>query len=273
MNPKDHLNLTREELYDLVWAKPMTEVGQAFHVSDRAIAKLCVKKQVPFPPRGYWAKKKAGKYTPKPSLPEVVANSITDRKSRVTPSGQTSAMPKFCSVADERKEIIKKALNAFRKPLSEAVDYKVRIEKWRCDYSFGLNPLYDPLHYDAGASFLHGAPYSEHRDLFLYGVFLEPKRLKQRKFQALISRQLYLDEKVIEKYLHEYEETPPKSVGAFMRQNDATLAILFIPDDAFMLILQNAAANKINFMTLRGEILRYGRGNIFAYSFLEEQDE
>ena len=36
----DHLKLTREELYSLVWSKPMTEVGQDFQISDRAMAKI-----------------------------------------------------------------------------------------------------------------------------------------------------------------------------------------------------------------------------------------
>lgn len=36
--------------------------------------------------------------------------------------------------------------------------------------------------------------------------------------------------------------------------------------DAFALVLQNTVANKIKFMTLRGEKLRYGRGKIYRYS-------
>jgi len=67
MIPKDHLKLTREELHDLVWAKPMTQVAKDFQISDRALAKICARKQVPVPPRGYWAKKSAGKNVPKPS--------------------------------------------------------------------------------------------------------------------------------------------------------------------------------------------------------------
>jgi hypothetical protein len=64
----NHLRLTREELYSLVWARPMTEVGLGFQISDRAMAKLCARKQVPVPPRGYWAKKNAGKSVPKSPL-------------------------------------------------------------------------------------------------------------------------------------------------------------------------------------------------------------
>jgi hypothetical protein len=45
----------------MVWAKPMKEVGQDFQISDRTMAKICARKQVPVPSRGYWAKKNAGK--------------------------------------------------------------------------------------------------------------------------------------------------------------------------------------------------------------------
>ena len=38
-------------------------------------------------------------------------------------------------------------------------------------------------------------------------------------------------------------------------------------------LMQNAAAHKIKFMTLRGEKLRYGRGDIYRYSLQEEQEE
>jgi hypothetical protein len=107
----------------------------------------------------------------------------------------------------------------------------------------------------------------------LYGAFLEPKRLKQKRFEAQLSRHSHLDEKIIEKHLQEYEEKPPKSVGAFQKHNNSTIAILFVPEDAFALVMQNAECNKINFMTLRGQTRRYGRGNIYSFSLLEELDE
>ena len=273
MSKKDHLRLTREELYSLVWAKPMTEVGQDYQISDRAMAKACARQQVPVPPRGYWAKRNAGKVAPLPPLPEFVAKPSMERKNRVSPARETSEKRKFRSVFEERNQTIKKALKEFRKPLSEAVDYIVRIEKWRCDYSFGLNPSFNPLHRDTGTSFLYEKPYSEYRDLVLNGVFLEPARLKQKKFEARLARQPYLDEETIEENLHRYAESPPRSVGAFLKHNLSIMAFLSIPEDAFALVVQNAAAHKIKFMTLRGQKLRYGHGHIYRYTLQEEQDE
>jgi len=50
----------RKELYDLVWAQPVTKVAKQFGVSDVAIAKACRKLKVPLPGRGYWARKQNG---------------------------------------------------------------------------------------------------------------------------------------------------------------------------------------------------------------------
>lgn len=56
---------SKEELSNLVWSMPTTEVASKFGVSDKAIEKLCNKLGVKKPPRGYWAKVKAGKITPR----------------------------------------------------------------------------------------------------------------------------------------------------------------------------------------------------------------
>jgi len=54
------LTLTREELYELVWSKPMVELAKDFGISDVAVAKRCRRLGVPVPGRGYWARVAAG---------------------------------------------------------------------------------------------------------------------------------------------------------------------------------------------------------------------
>jgi hypothetical protein len=61
--------LTRQELYDLVWAHPRTELAERLGVSDVAIGKACARENVPAPPRGHWARQSAGKPTRQPDLP------------------------------------------------------------------------------------------------------------------------------------------------------------------------------------------------------------
>ena len=70
------LRLTREQLYDLVWVKPMTKVAKELGISDVMLARICAQKDVPRPPRGYWANLGSGKkrrtYV-KPPLPDLIS--------------------------------------------------------------------------------------------------------------------------------------------------------------------------------------------------------
>ena len=53
--------LSRQDLYDAVWAKPMREVSRDLGVSDVGLAKLCRRHAIPTPERGYWSKLRHGK--------------------------------------------------------------------------------------------------------------------------------------------------------------------------------------------------------------------
>lgn len=53
-------SLTRRELYDLVWSKPVAKVAVELGISGVAVKKICDKHRVPVPGRGYWAKLAAG---------------------------------------------------------------------------------------------------------------------------------------------------------------------------------------------------------------------
>ncbi|PWG61495.1 hypothetical protein [Sediminicurvatus halobius] len=61
--------VTREQLYEEVWAEPMTKVAARYDVSSSFLARVCAALNVPRPPRGHWAKLAAGKPSPRPALP------------------------------------------------------------------------------------------------------------------------------------------------------------------------------------------------------------
>ena len=63
--------LTRRELYDLVWARPMMHVAAQFGVTGTGLAKICERYAIPTPPRGYWAKLQHGKKVKREPLVEV----------------------------------------------------------------------------------------------------------------------------------------------------------------------------------------------------------
>lgn len=73
-------DITREELFALVWDKPTQEVAKEIGVSDVAISKRCARLQVPKPPRGYWARVRSGQTPRRPPL--AAFKEEVDRKRR-----------------------------------------------------------------------------------------------------------------------------------------------------------------------------------------------
>lgn len=69
-------DLSRKELYDLVWQKPIIQVAKEYGLSDRGLGKLCAKYQIPVPPRGYWQKIRNGQEIKIPKLEKI--NNLDD---------------------------------------------------------------------------------------------------------------------------------------------------------------------------------------------------
>lgn len=63
------MNLSRRQLYDLVWSKPILSLAKEYGFSDVGFSKICRRHNIPLPPRGYWAKISAGLQVAKPALP------------------------------------------------------------------------------------------------------------------------------------------------------------------------------------------------------------
>lgn len=64
-------SVSRERLYEEVWAEPMTTVALRYKVSGSFLARVCTWLNVPRPERGYWAKLAVGKVSKRPPLPEA----------------------------------------------------------------------------------------------------------------------------------------------------------------------------------------------------------
>ena len=77
MSQPETVTLTREQLYDLVWSKPMTEIAAEFGVSSVAFAKHCKKLGVPRPSRGYWQQLQWGQGLERDSLPPRTSATLT----------------------------------------------------------------------------------------------------------------------------------------------------------------------------------------------------
>jgi hypothetical protein len=275
MYPARHLSLTREQLYQLVWSKPMQHLAKDYGISDRAMAKLCARNQVPVPPRGYWAKKNSGYKVVRPPLPAFVAKE-KPKPEPPEPEVQKPAKKKAkpSNAWEDREKKIKQILRDHRRRLSDGVHYSVLIDSWSCDYSFGLNANFNPLrrrkdNWDS----IYSEPFDETRWLVFKGKFLEPPQLKEQEVEVNLAPRPHLNEAERSKYLDEYSEDPPKGVGSLHKQKPYSLCFVSIPEDAMNIVLKTASANKITFIILYGEKLRHRRASIFRFSLQEKLEE
>ena len=103
---KKPVEVSREDLYRKVWQMPMNRLAGEYGISGNGLAKICDRLNVPYPPRGWWAKKAAGKKvviyrlpSPEPSTLQNVRISPTAPKSRVQEvPAEVQAIVKFALV-------------------------------------------------------------------------------------------------------------------------------------------------------------------------------
>ena len=69
------MTVSRHQLYDEVWAEPMTTVAKRYHVSSSFLARVCERLGVPRPPRGFWAQRAVGIKLEQPPLPKPAPGS------------------------------------------------------------------------------------------------------------------------------------------------------------------------------------------------------
>lgn len=65
------IKIGRAELFERVWSLPMSKLAEGWGISGNGLKKVCRWVQIPVPPRGYWAKLKAGHRLKRPSLPAL----------------------------------------------------------------------------------------------------------------------------------------------------------------------------------------------------------
>jgi hypothetical protein len=63
--------VSREELYEQVWARPMMKVAADYGITGTALKKACTRHQIPTPEQGYWAKLEHGKPVKKQPLAKL----------------------------------------------------------------------------------------------------------------------------------------------------------------------------------------------------------
>lgn len=111
---KRPMQVTREELYRQVWETPMSRLAAEYGISGNGLAKICNRLNIPYPPRGWWAKKAAGKKvvtyrlpppddntpsavtispTPPPAPPPVLPPKVQKKLEEAQTKGTTLTVP------------------------------------------------------------------------------------------------------------------------------------------------------------------------------------
>jgi len=64
-------NISRKELYLLIWKTPITTISEKHNIPDTIIRNICKKLEIPTPSSGYWSKLKFKKTVEIPPLPKI----------------------------------------------------------------------------------------------------------------------------------------------------------------------------------------------------------
>lgn len=120
--------VSRDELHAEVWAEPMTKVAERYGISDVSLKKICSKHRIPTPPRGYWAKRAAGKKVKKTHYTK-----ITDSYMNVI---------RVSGIVDRMGETVAKEVKAAEKKVKQKTGQSQKYKREAVDQ---LHPLVERL--------------------------------------------------------------------------------------------------------------------------------
>jgi hypothetical protein len=132
------ITLTRKELYDLVWASPLTTLAKKYLISDVGLRKICNRMAVPLPKSGHWHKLKFGKKVPIVGLPDdksiqdIITLSLRgENQEKVKP---TSPVEKLKLEIEEMKGLTLLVPSKLHNPDSLIITAKEHLESRKRDY-------------------------------------------------------------------------------------------------------------------------------------------
>lgn len=78
-NAPQSITISRDQLYELVWMRPIATLARDFGISPNTLAKICDRMLVPHPGRGHWAKaaSRREERQPLPHAPTRECQSVT----------------------------------------------------------------------------------------------------------------------------------------------------------------------------------------------------
>jgi len=257
----------REKLYEEVWKEPVLVVAKRYRVSDVALAKACRKHAVPLPPRGYWARIRAGrKAPPRPPLPPYESPSKARATRPVKERSAGASVSKAPDVEPSRTEI--KAANEKRTTrkamLREIPEYLYcTIDGWQRTFRFGVNRFRSKKEIQAKED-----PYDEWDHLQVFATVRyhgKPRKGRKRTgqhvelwvFPTHVPRKDWRDD--------------PEAVGGVWTEQGKLFGTLSIPADAFYSLFPCLALNHFKELELILCRMHYRNGDILGINFAPKE--
>jgi hypothetical protein len=106
--------VSREELFRQVWATPMSRLARDYGISGNGLAKICDRLNVPYSPRGYWAKKAAGKKVVQYRLPD--REDGTPQTATISPTPPPVSPPEIAPEVQQQADAAKQAVGVVAVP-------------------------------------------------------------------------------------------------------------------------------------------------------------
>ncbi len=106
--------VSREELFRQVWTKPMSRLARDYGISGNGLAKICDRLNVPYPSRGYWAKKAAGKKVIQYRLPDREEG--TPRTATISPTPPPVPLPEIPPEVQQQVDAVKRTAGVIAVP-------------------------------------------------------------------------------------------------------------------------------------------------------------
>jgi hypothetical protein len=274
----------REKLYEEVWKEPVLVVANRYGVSNVALAKACRKLAVPLPPRGYWARVRAGrKAPPRPPLPPyespsgikttsrvpgrsgAAASKGTDEKLGHGPAISKITVPEISNSPSRTEgKIEEKKRNPRKTSPKEIPEYLYcTIDGWQRTFRFGVNRLrpIKGLQEKEG-----GIDEWDHLQVFAT-IRYHDKRRKGRKRTG----------QRVELWVHpthvprtDWREDP-EAVGGVWTEQGRLFGTLSIPADTFYSLFPCLASNHFKELKLRLLRMHYRQGDIDAITFAPKE--
>jgi hypothetical protein len=95
------IELTREEIYQLVWEQPMSEIAKKYMISDVGFRKVCIRMNIPIPRVGHWAKMRSGHKEKRPNLPFMSKGELFIHVAERPPGDEVKKASKYTKLTKE----------------------------------------------------------------------------------------------------------------------------------------------------------------------------